>query len=387
VKRVYLDHSATTPVDARVLEAMQRFFSEAFGNASSIHAFGREARVALEEAREVVAKSLNAEPGEVFFTSGGTESDNHAIKGVALASKAKGKDHLITSRAEHHAVLHTCKFLEKLGFEVTYLPVDGHGRVDPEGVRRSITRRTCLISIMHANNEVGTLNPIEEIAQIAKEHGVVFHSDTVQSFGKIPLDVKKLGVDLLVISGHKIYGPKGIGALVIRKGVAAENLLHGGGQERGKRAGTENVPLAAGLAKAVEICSQEMDAEMRRLGVLRDSLKSKLQDRFDGLIINTHPVHNIPNVLSISFDSRKAELDGEVLLLSLDLKGVAVSNGSACTSGSFEPSHVLLAMGRDQTTASASLRFSLGRGNTESDVDFAVNALAEVIERNKKVVV
>ena len=387
MKQVYLDHSATTPVDTRVLEAMGRFFNEAFGNASSIHAFGREAKVALEESREAVARFLNAEVGEIYFTSGGTESDNHAIKGVAFASRGKGKDHLITSRVEHHAVLHTCKFLEKLGFEVTYVPVDEHGRVDPEDIRRSITGRTCLISIMHANNEVGTLNPVEEIARIAKEHGVIFHSDTVQSFGKVPIDVKKLGVDLLVISGHKIYGPKGIGGLFIRKGVAIENLLHGGGQERGRRAGTENVPLAAGLAKAVEICGQEMDDEMKRLGKLRDLLKRKIQDRYDGLIINTHPVHNVPSILSISFDSRKAELDGEVLLLSLDLKGVAVSNGSACTSGSFEPSHVLLAMGRDAGTAGASLRFSLGRGNTESDVDFAVSALAEVVDRNKRVIV
>jgi cysteine desulfurase len=386
LKRIYLDHSATTPVDSRVLVEMNRFFSDAFGNASSIHAFGREARVALEEKREVVARFLNAEVGEIFFTSGGTESDNHAIKGIAFALRQKGKTHLITSKAEHHAVLRTCGFLEKLGFEVTYLPVDQYGRVDPEDVRRSITGRTCLISIMHANNEVGTLNPIEDIAQIAREQNVLFHSDTVQSFGKIPLDVKKVGVDLLVFSGHKIYGPKGIGGLYVRKGTPLESLLHGGGQERGKRAGTENVPLAAGLAKAVEICKDEMNDEQRRLAELRELLKSKLQDRFDGLLINTHPAHNMGNILSVSFDSRKVEVDGEVLLLSLDLKGVAVSNGSACTSGSLEPSHVLLAMGRDERTASASLRFSLGRGNTESDIDYAVQALAEVVERNKRVV-
>ncbi|MEK6571243.1 MAG: aminotransferase class V-fold PLP-dependent enzyme, partial [Bacteroidota bacterium] len=266
MQRVYLDYSATTPLDPRVLDAMRPFFTEGFGNASSIHAFGREARVALEERREVVAKFLNADVGEIFFTSGGTESDNHAIKGVAFASKQKGKTHLITSRAEHHAVLHTCKFLEKLGFEVTYLPVGEYGRVDPDDVRRSITDRTCLISVMHANNEIGTLNPIEEIGRVAREHGVLFHSDTVQSFGKIPLDVRTLAVDLLSVSGHKIYGPKGIGALYIRKGVAIENILHGGGQERGRRAGTENVPLAVGLARAVEICKEEMDKEMKRLG-------------------------------------------------------------------------------------------------------------------------
>jgi cysteine desulfurase len=386
VKRVYLDYSATTPVDPRVLEAMKPFFNDTFGNASSIHAFGRETRVALEESREVVARSLDAEVGEVFFTSGGTESDNHALKGVAFALRPKGKTHLITSKAEHHAVLYTCGFLEKLGFEVTYLPVDKYGRVDPDDVRRSITGRTSLVSIMHANNEVGTLNAIEDIAQIANEHGVLFHSDTVQSFGKIPLDVKKIGVDLLAISGHKIYGPKGIGGLYVRKGTPLENLLHGGGQERGKRAGTENVPLTAGLAKAVEICDQQRSDEMRRLGELRELLKSKLQERFDGLLVNTHPVYNMPNILSISFDSRRVEIDGEVLLLSLDLKGVAVSNGSACTSGSFEPSHVLLAMGRDERTASASLRFSLGRGNTEADIEYAVHALAEVVERNRRVI-
>ena len=385
MQRVYLDYSATTPLDPRVLDAMRPFFTEGFGNASSIHAFGREARVALEERREVVAKFLNADVGEIFFTSGGTESDNHAIKGVAFASKQKGKTHLITSRAEHHAVLHTCKFLEKLGFEVTYLPVGEYGRVDPDDVRRSITDRTCLISIMHANNEIGTLNPIEEIGRVAREHGVLFHSDTVQSFGKIPLDVRTLAVDLLSVSGHKIYGPKGIGALYIRKGVAIENILHGGGQERGRRAGTENVPLAVGLARAVEICKEEMDKEMKRLGELRNLLKDKLEQGFNGLIINTHPVHSLANILSISFDSRRAEIDGEVLLLSLDLKGVAVSNGSACTSGSLEPSHVLLAMGRDERTAGASLRFSLGRGSTESDIEYAVTALGEVVDRHRSV--
>jgi cysteine desulfurase len=385
VKRIYLDHSATTPVDPQVLEAMKPFFREAYGNASSIHAFGREARVALEESRETVAHFLNAEVREIFFTSGGTESDNLAIKGVAFASKEKGKNHIITSKAEHHAVLRTCEFLQKLGLEVTYLSVDRYGRVDPEDVRRSITDRTCLISIMHANNEVATLNPIEDIAQIAEEYDVPFHSDTVQSFGKIPLDVKKIAVDLLVISGHKIYGPKGIGALYLRKGTPIENLLHGGGQERGRRAGTENVPLATGLAKAVEICRRQMNEETRRLGLLRDLLRRRLEERFDGITFNTHPVHNLPSILSISFDSSRAEVDGEVLLLGLDLKGVAVSNGSACTSGSLEPSHVLLAMGRDARTASATLRFSLGRSNTESDIEDAVNALAEVVERNVRV--
>jgi cysteine desulfurase len=385
MRRVYLDHSATTPLDERVLQSMQPFFTQTFGNPSSIHAFGREARVALEESREVIAKFLGAEVGEIYFTSGGTESDNHAIKGVAHANLRNGKTHLVTSRAEHHAVLHTCRSLEKEGFEVTYLPVDIYGRVDPDDVKRSLTSRTCLVSIIHANNEVGSLNPIEEIGRIANEHGVLFHSDTVQSFGKLPLNVKALPIDLLSVSGHKIYGPKGIGILYVRKGSTIENLLNGGGQERGRRPGTENVPLAVGLARAVEICREEMNGEVERLGALRDLLLKKLEGRFEGLIVNTHPVHNLPNILSFSFDSKRVEMDGEVLLLSMDLKGVALSNGSACTSGSIEPSHVLLAMGRDERTAAASLRFSLGRGNTEEDINYALDALTEVVEKNAKI--
>ncbi len=385
MERIYLDHSATTPIDPRVVEAMEPFFAQTFGNASSIHAFGREARVALEEKREGIARFLNVDSGEIFFTSGGTEADNHAIKGVAFAARSKGKTHIVTSKAEHHAVLHTCKFLEKLGFEVTYLPVDTYGRVDPDDVRQSLTDRTCVISIMHANNEVGTLNPIEEIAQIAREHGVPFHSDTVQSFGKLPIDVKRLGIDLLSVSAHKLYGPKGIGVLYVRKGIALENLLHGGGQERGRRAGTENVAYAAGLARAIEICKETMESEMERLRGLRDLLKRKLEETFDGLIFNTHPTESMPNILSISFDSRKVEIDGEVLILGLDLKGVAVSNGSACTSGSMEPSHVLQAMGRDHRTAMASIRFSFGRSNTESDIDYTLEALKEIVERSQKV--
>jgi cysteine desulfurase len=385
-RRVYLDHSATTPMDPRVLEAMKPYFSVKFGNPSSIHAFGREARVALEEKREIAAKFLNAELGEVFFTSGGTESDNHAIKGAALAARRKGKNHIITSKVEHHAVLHTCDHLKELGFEVSYVPVDRYGRVDPEDVRRNINERTCLVTVMHGNNEVGTLNPIEEIAQVAKERGIAFHSDTVQTFGKIPIDVKRLGVDLLSVSGHKIYGPKGIGLLYVRRGVAVDELIHGGGQERGRRAGTENVPLAAGLARAIELCAESMEEDRQRIGALRDLFKRKIQERFDGVLFNTHPHHSLYNILNISFDSRRRELDGEVLLLRLDLKGVAVSSGSACTSGSIEPSHVLLAIGHEPRTASASLRFSFGRGNTEADVDYTVEALAEIVERNLKVV-
>ena len=373
-------------MDPRVREAMEPYFGVKFGNPSSIHAFGREARVALEERREVAAKFLSAELGEVFFTSGGTESDNHAIKGVALAARRKGKTHIITSKVEHHAVLHTCNYLEELGFEVTYLPVDRYGRVDPDDLRRNINDRTCLVSIIHGNNELGSLNPIEEIGQITKERGVVFHSDTVQSFGKIPLDVKRLGVDLLSVSGHKIYGPKGIGLLFIRRGIAVDDLLHGGGQERGRRAGTENVLLAAGLARAIQICGERMEEDKKRIGGFRDLFKNKIQERLDSVIINTHPHNSLYNILSLSFDSRRREIDGEVLLLSLDLKGVAVSSGSACTSGSVEPSHVLLAIGHDPRTASASLRFSFGRGNTESDVACAVEVLAEIVERNLKVV-
>ncbi len=379
MKRIYLDHTATTPLDERVFDAMRPYFSETFGNASSIHSFGREAKAALEKARETIAKAIGAQGGEVFFTSGGTESDNFAIRGVARAARKKGKMHLITSAAEHHAVLEPCEALKEEGFDITMLPVDSHGLVAPEQVRAAITDRTCLVSIMHANNEVGTIYPIKEIAAIAHAQGALVHTDAVQTLGKIPVDVRELEIDLMTISAHKLYGPKGIGALYVKKGTDLEPLLYGGGQERGKRPGTENVPLAVGFAKAIELALAEMSAEMQRLALLRQSLESRIRDEFPAALINGHPTHRLPNILNISFDSSKLNIDGDALVLNMDLHGVAVTSGSACTSGSMQPSHVLLAMGRDVKTAKATLRFAFGKCNTDGDVAAVVQHLHDVI--------
>jgi len=385
MQRVYLDHSATTPLDARVLKAMTPYFSEKFGNASSIHSFGREAKLALEESREKIAQYIGAEPGEIFFTSGGTEADNHAIKGIAYANYSSGKNHIITSKAEHHAVLDTCVYLAKNGFDVTFLGVDEYGMVDPDDVKRHITSKTCLISLMHGNNEVGTLNPVLEIAKIAKEHDIVFHSDTVQTIGKIRVDVNELGMDLLSIAAHKIYGPKGIGAIFIRKGTKIEKFIHGGKQERNRRAGTENVPLAVGFAKAVEICAMSMQNDEEKFKMLKEQLRDSITERIENIIFNGHPTHSLPNILSLSFDSSRVEVDGELLILNMDLHGVAVSSGSACTAGSIEPSHVLLAMGRDEKTALASIRFSFGRKTTEEEVNYVVGVLEDVARKIVKV--
>ena len=382
MKRVYLDHTATTPLDPSVLEAMKPYFSEKFGNASSIHRFGQEARAALDESRETIATLIGAHGSEIFFVSSGTEADNSALKGVAWKVREEaGKDHIITSKAEHHAVLESCEFLRQIGFGVTYLDVDRYGMVDPKSVRRAITRKTCLISIMHANNEVGTLNPILEIGAIAREHRVLFHSDGVQSFGKVGVNVDGLGVDLLSLSAHKIYGPKGIGALYVRKGVKMERLIHGGGQERGRRAGTENVPLAVGFAKAAELIDGGRESENRRLGELKSRLRAMLQERFPFIVYNGDPTDSLPHILNISFDSNKIEMDGEALLFNLDLAGIAVTSGSACTSGSMEPSHVLLAMGRDPKTAKATIRFSLGRLTIQEDIRYTVEKLEEIVGR------
>lgn len=384
MRRIYLDHTATTPLDERVFEAMRPYFSEMFGNASSIHAFGREAKAALEKARETVAKAIGAQTGEIFFTSGGTESDNFAIRGVALAARKKGKTHIITSAAEHHAVLEPCEKLREEGFDVTVLPVDSTGLISPDQVAESITEKTCLVSIMHANNEVGTIYPVKEIAAVAHRRGVFVHTDAVQSLGKIPVDVRDLDADLMTISAHKLYGPKGIGALYVRKGTEIEPILHGGGQERGKRPGTENVPLAVGFAKAVELAVQERDAEMQRLAGLRRHLESRIRSEFPAAIVNGHPSHCLPHILNISFDSSKLNIDGDVLVLNMDLQGVAVTSGSACTSGSMQPSHVLLAMGRDVKTAKATLRFAFGRSNTPDDVEEVVKRLRLVLEQMTK---
>ncbi|MEE9225463.1 MAG: cysteine desulfurase family protein [Bacteroidota bacterium] len=380
-RRVYMDHTATTPLDPRVLEAMQPYFSEKFGNASSVHQYGQEAKAALELSRDRIAAFIHAKPAEIFFTTGGTESDNFAIKGAALAARAKGRKHIITNRSEHHAVLETCEYLEEIGYAVSYLPVDEYGMVDPDAVRRAVTPGTCLVSIMHANNEVGTINPIEEIAGIAHEHGILFHTDTVQTVGKIPVDVGAMGIDLLGISGHKIYGPKGIGAIYIKKGVEIEKFMHGGGQERGRRAGTENVPLAVGLGKTIELREMEMAEESIRLQTLKERLRRGIEERLEGHIFNGHLTHSLSHILNVSFNRSKIDIDGDVLLLSMDLNGVAVTSGSACTSGSMDPSHVLLAMGRDERTAKATLRFSMGKMNTEEDVEYVLDVLEDVVTK------
>ncbi len=381
MRRIYLDHTATTPLDPRVRDAMEPYFAETFGNASSVHWFGQQAKIALEEARGAIARAVGAHPGEVFFTSGGTESDNFAVKGVAYAGQIRGKKSIITSAAEHRAVLEPCEKLGEEGFDVTVLPVDGNGRVLPDEVRGAIASSTGLVSIMHANNEVGTISPIAEIARMAHERGIPVHTDAVQSLGKIPVDVNDLGVDLMTISAHKLYGPKGIGALYIRRGTQIESLLQGGGQERGRRPGTENVPLAVGFAKAVDLAVAGMAEESTRLAELRNALEARVRSEFPAAIVNGHPRERLPHILNISFDSGKLGIEGDSLLMNMDLGGIAVTSGSACTSGSMQPSHVLLAMGRDPKTAKATLRFAFGKSNTLADVDEAVGTLNSVLEQ------
>jgi len=385
MKRVYLDHTATTPLDPRALEAMTPYFSGTFGNASSAHWFGQQAKAALERARASIAGAIGADPGEIFFMSGGTESDNLAIAGVAHAARKRGKTHIVTSKAEHHAVLECCEQLKEEGFALSTLNVNGYGSVDAAAVREALNSGTALVSVMHANNEVGTLSPIAEIAAAAHEVGAVVHTDAVQSLGKIPLDVNTLGADLVTITAHKLYGPKGIGALYVRRGTEIQPLLHGGGQERGKRPGTENVALAAGFAKAVEIAVADMEKESRRLDSLRNQLEQAIRVVFPEVIINGHPVKRLPHILNISFDSGRIQLEGEMLVVNMDLKGIAVASGSACTSGSIQPSHVLLAMGRDPATAKGTLRFAFGRSNTEEDVGYVVDNLKEIVRQMTRI--
>lgn len=376
MKRVYLDHNATTPTHPEVVKAMLPYFEEVFGNASSIHQFGQQARKAIDEAREKVAEFIGAKPEEIVFTSGGTESNNLAIKGILYANESKGK-HIITSSIEHHAVLYPCRYLEKNGFKVTYLPVDKYGLVDPDEVKKAITKETILITIMHANNEVGTIEPISEIGEIAKEKEIYFHTDAVQSVGKIPVNVNELNVDLLSLSGHKIYGPKGIGALYIHKGTRIQPLIHGGHHEKNRRAGTENVPGIVGVGKVIEIANETMETELIHLTNLRNKLCSGIGEKIDHVQLNGHPRKRLPNTLNMSFEF----VEGESIILNLDMKGVAVSSGSACTSGSLEPSHVLKAMGVDSAITQGSIRFSLGKDNTEEDIDYVLEILPEIISR------
>ena len=376
MKRIYLDYAATTPTHPDVVKAMLPYFTEAFGNPSSIYSYGQEAKGAIEEARVKVASLISARGEEIVFTSGGTEADNFAIKGVAFANERKG-NHIITSPIEHHAVTETCNFLKRRRFRITYLPVDGYGMVDPDDVRKAITDKTILISVMRANNEMGTIEPIAEIARIAKEAGVYFHTDAVQAVGHIPVDVNELGVDLLSMSAHKLYGPKGVGALYIRKGTKLTPFMHGGEQERRRRASTENVPGIVGFGKAAELARQEMSKEAERLTSLRDRLVKGLLERIDHTHLNGHPIIRLPNNVNVSVDF----VEGESMLLTLDLEGICASTGSACSSSSLEPSHMLLAIGLSHEQAHGSLRFSLGKWTTEEDIERVLDVLPGVVAK------
>lgn len=372
--QVYMDHSATTPADPAVREAMLPYFSEKFGNPSSLYSIGREARRAIEEARQKVADLTGAKKEEIIFTGSGTESDNLAIKGAAFKNRKKG-NHIITSSIEHHAVLHACKYLETQGFRVTYLPVSKEGLVNPADVERAITPETTLITIMHANNEIGTIQPVEEIGKIAREKNIPFHTDAVQTAGKLPINVDALGVNLLSMSAHKIYGPKGVGALYIRKGTFIEPQLHGGGHERNLRSSTENVPGIVGFGKACELAKQHLPEEAKLAG-LRDRLIKGILEIKDSYL-NGHPAKRLPNNANFRF----SYIEGESMVLNLDMKGISASTGSACSSTSLEPSHVLLAIGLKPEEAHGSLRLTLGLGNTQEDVDYVVSVLPEIVNK------
>jgi cysteine desulfurase len=376
MKRIYLDYAATTPTHPEVVKAMLPYFTDTFGNPSSIHSYGQEAKGAIEEARVKVANLINARDEEIVFTSGGTEADNFALKGVAFANENKG-NHIITSSIEHHAVIEPCKFLERSGFSVTYLAVDGHGQIDPDDVRKAITDKTIIISVMYANNEVGTIEPITEIGKIAKEAGIYFHTDAVQAVGHIPVDVNELGVDLLSMSAHKLYGPKGIGALYIRKGTKLVAFMHGGEQERRRRASTENVSGIVGFAKAAELAQQEISEEEKRLTYLRDQLIKGLLKQIDHTRLNGHPIMRLPNNVNVSVDY----IEGESMVLNLDLEGICASTGSACSSSSLEPSHVLLAMGLSHEQAHGSLRFTLGKWTTEEEICRVLEVLPRIVAK------
>ncbi len=376
MNRIYLDHNATTPVRPEVLEAMLPYLQGTFGNPSSIHSFGQEAKKGIEVARERIAKLIGARPMEIVFTGGGTEADNLAIKGVALSSGERGR-HIITSSVEHHAVLNTCQALARHGYEVTYLPVDSCGKVDPDDVKRAMRSDTILVSIMHSNNEVGTIQRIEEIAEVTEACGVVFHTDAIQSVGKVPLTVGALGVSLASISAHKIYGPKGVGALWIKEGVRIQPQIQGGHHEMNRRAGTENVAGIVGFGKAAELAYADIEAYRHKVRTLTDYFWERIQSRMEHVSLNGHPLERLPNTLNVSFGF----VEGESVAIHLDLQGVAASTGSACTSGSWEPSHVLVAMGRSPVSAQGSLRFSLGLGTTREEIDRAVDALASTIDR------
>ncbi len=376
MKQIYMDHGATTPVDPLVVDAMLPYFTEKFGNASSLHSFGQEATSALEQSRQQVAASIGAKPEEIIFTSGGTESDNLAIKGIAYRNSGKGK-HIITSTIEHPAILNTCAYLEKEGFDVTYVPADSDGIIDMDELKKAIRDDTILISVMHANNEIGTIQPISDISKLAKEKSIYLHTDAVQSFGKIAVNVNELGVDMLSMSSHKIYGPKGVGALYVRKGTLLQALAHGGSHERSMRAGTENISGIVGFAKAVALADERLVDDEKHMTQLRDSLIGKVMDSIDDVELSGHPTNRLPNNVNLRFSF----IEGESMLLFLDMKGIAISTGSACSSKSLEPSHVLTAIGLRPEDSHGSLRITLGKDNTQEEVDYVVDALVEVVGR------
>ena len=379
MKRVYMDNAATTALRRDVLDAMMPYLTDIYGNPSSLHYFGQEAHKAVENARHQVASALNAEDNEIVFTGCGTEADNMALKGIAEKYQSKGK-HIITSSVEHHAILHTCEYLEKHGFEVTYLPVDEYGMVKAEQVRDAIRSDTILVSIMFANNEVGTIMPIKEIGAVCREKGVFFHTDAVQAVGHVEIDVKAMNIDLLSLSAHKLHGPKGVGALYIRKGIVVPPLLHGGAQERRKRAGTENVAGIVGLGKAIEIACSDIEGTSKRICYLRDKLINGIEASIPEVKLNGHRTERLPGNVNFSIKY----IEGESILLMLDINGIAASSGSACTSGSLDPSHVLLAMGMPHETAHGSLRLTLGDDTTEDDIDYVLEVLPEIVVKLRK---
>ena len=373
---IYMDHSATTYTKKEVVDAMLPYFTEHFGNPSSIYGIARESKKAVDAARAQVAKALGADPDEIYFTSGGSESDNWAIKGVAWANRKRG-NHIITTQIEHHAVLHTCQFLENEGFVVTYLPVDRYGLVDPAELERAITDKTILISIMYANNEIGTIEPIAELGAVTRKHKVYFHTDAVQAIGNVPIDVKAQNIDLLSLSAHKFYGPKGAGALYIKKGVRIQNLIHGGGQEKKRRAGTENLTGIVGMGKAIELATADIPGHNKKIHVMRDRLVKTVLEKIPYTRLNGHPEKRLPGNFNVSFEY----IEGESILLWLDDEGICASTGSACTSGTLEPSHVLLATGLPVEVSHGSLRLTLGDVNTEEDVDTVLEVLPKVVSR------
>lgn len=375
-KPIYMDYAATTYVKPEVLEEMLPYFTEKFGNPSSIYSLSRETKKAIDKARDRVSKAINADSNEIYFTAGGSEADNWALKGTAFANFNKG-NHIITTKIEHHAILHTCEYLEKHGFEVTYLPVDEYGFISLKDLEASITDKTILVSVMFANNEIGTIEPIKEIGKLCREKKIIFHTDAVQAVGSVPIDVKDMNIDLLSMAAHKIYGPKGTGALYIRKGVKIDNLVHGGGQERAKRAGTENIAGIVGLGKAIELATSNLEENSKRLAALRDRLVEGLlkipYSRLNGPVNG----NRLPGNSNICFRF----IEGEAILLLLDSMGICASSGSACTSGSLDPSHVLLAIGLPHEIAHGSLRLSLGAGNTEEEIDYAIETVGKVVTR------